>query len=111
MNACSLASQRCIPCEGGIEPLDAARCRNLLAELPGWQLDGCAIEKTFTFTNHYEALAFVNAVAWVSHRENHHPDLGVGYKDVRVRYWTHAIAGLSENDFICAAKIEKLLEI
>ena len=82
---------------------------NLLHDLPGWTVLNQRLEKTFGFRNHYEATAFLNAIAWVSHRENHHPELTLGYKDVRVCYWTHAIGGLSENDFICAAKIEKLL--
>jgi 4a-hydroxytetrahydrobiopterin dehydratase len=92
-----------------VAPLGAAEARELLAELPGWCVDGERLEKKFAFANHYEALAFVNAVAWVSHREDHHPELTVGYRDVCVQYWTHAIGGLSENDFICAAKLEKLL--
>jgi 4a-hydroxytetrahydrobiopterin dehydratase len=111
MTACSLADRHCQACEGGIAPLDVAAATEMLPPLPEWTLSGKYLEKTFAFRNHYEAMAFVNAVAWVSHRENHHPELTVGYKDVRVRYWTHAIDGLSENDFICAAKLEKLLEI
>ena len=111
MSSCQLSSRRCTSCEGGIPPLAEDECRALLRDLSGWNLNGKAIAKTFGFANHYEAMAFVNAVAWVSHRENHHPELTIGYKEVLVRYWTHAIDGLSENDFICAAKIEKLLEI
>ena len=111
MTTSPLSSRRCTACEGGIPPLDDNQCRSLLAELPDWRHIDKGIEKSFGFANHYEAMAFVNAIAWVSHRENHHPELTIGYKDVRVRYWTHAIDGLSENDFICAAKIEKLLEI
>lgn len=111
MTACSLADRHCQPCEGGVPPLAADRCRELLADLPGWQLQERAIDKSYRFANHYEAMAFVNAIAWVSHRTNHHPDLSVGYRDVGVRYWTHAIGGLSDNDFICAAKLEKLLEL
>lgn len=111
MNACSLANRRCQACEGGIAPLDVATATGMLFSLPKWAIDGKYLEKTFVFRNHYEAMAFVNAIAWISHRENHHPELTVGYKDVRVRYWTHAIGGLSENDFICAAKLEKLREI
>ena len=65
--------------------------------------------KTYHFLNYYETMAFVNAVAWIAHRENHHPDLEVGYKECCVRYSTHAIGGLSENDFICAAKVDRLL--
>ena len=109
--SCNLADRRCQPCEGGVAPLDAAAASEMLRPLADWELSGERLEKTFVFRNHYEAMAFVNAIAWVSHRENHHPELTVGYKDVRVRYWTHAIGGLSENDFICAAKLEKLREI
>lgn len=109
--SCSLADRQCTPCEGGIAPLENAVATVMLDTLPGWTLDGPRLDKTYVFRNHYEAMAFVNAIAWVSHRENHHPEVIVGYKDVRVRYWTHAIGGLSENDFICAAKLEKLLDI
>ena len=64
--------------------------------------------KSKVFKNHYQAMAFVNAVAWVSHTENHHPSITVGYKDVHIEYWTHDINGISENDFICAAKVNEL---
>ena len=110
MNAqCDLSGRHCQPCEGGVAALAADVAQAMLAGLSGWELAGGRLEKTFSFANHYEAMAFVNAIAWVSHRENHHPMLTVGYKDCRVVYWTHAIGGLSENDFICAAKLEKLL--
>jgi 4a-hydroxytetrahydrobiopterin dehydratase len=109
--SCAIGSKRCQPCEGGVPPLDDSTATALLTALPGWARDGHCIVRTFTFANHYEAMAFVNALAWVSHREDHHPDLAVGYRDVRVSYTTHAIGGLSENDFICAAKIEKLLAL
>lgn len=111
MTSCSLATQHCGPCEGGVPPLDDASTAALLTQLPGWARTGMAIEKRYDFTNHHEAMAFTNAVAWVSHRENHHPEIILGYRTVAIRYWTHAIGGLSENDFICAAKIEKLFEI
>jgi len=111
MSCCDIFSRHCKPCEGGILALDADAATRLLQELPDWTLAGQKLEKTFVFRNHYETMAFVNAVAWVSHREDHHPELTVGYKDCRVSYWTHAIDGLSENDFICAAKLEKLLVI
>ncbi len=109
MASCDIANRHCQPCEGGVPPLSDAQSRQLLAELKGWQLVGSKLERMFVFKNHYETMAFVNAIAWVSHRENHHPELTVGYKDCRVSYWTHAIGGLSENDFISAAKLEKLL--
>ncbi|MBW7901016.1 MAG: 4a-hydroxytetrahydrobiopterin dehydratase [Rhodocyclaceae bacterium] len=108
-DTCDLSTRRCTPCEGGVPALDGDAVRRLLAGLDGWAADGDAIARTFRFRNHHEAIAFVNAVAWISHRENHHPELTVGYADCRVRYWTHAIGGLSENDFICAAKVDRLL--
>jgi len=111
MNAdlCDLTSKRCKPCEGGVPPLDAPTVEGLLATLNGWAVVGKEIAKTYRFKNYYETMAFVNATAWISHQENHHPDLEVGFRDCRVRYSTHAIGGLSENDFICAAKIDALL--
>jgi 4a-hydroxytetrahydrobiopterin dehydratase len=111
MEQCELGSRRCQPCEGGVPALAAAAAQAMLDGLPGWTIAESRLYKVFVFRNHYEAMAFVNVVAWVSHREDHHPQLGVGYKDVRVEYWTHAIGGLSENDFICAAKLEKLLAL
>ena len=66
------------------------------------------IRRLFEFSNFHETMAFVNALAWIAHREDHHPDLEVGYRRCLVRYRTHAIGGLSENDFICAAKVERL---
>lgn len=104
-----LAAGHCTPCAGGTPPLEPQRVRRLLAGLPGWGLDGAGIARTFEFRNYLRTMAFVNAVAWIAHRENHHPDLEVGYNSCRVRYTTHAIGGLSENDFICAAKVEGLL--
>lgn len=111
MDRCDIGNRHCQPCEGGMPALDPARRQTLLAKLPGWTEQAKKLEKNFSFRDHHETLAFVNALAWISHRENHHPELTVGYRDCRVRYWTHAIGDLSENDFICAAKIERLLEI
>jgi 4a-hydroxytetrahydrobiopterin dehydratase len=106
-----LASGKCKPCEGGVAPLREQEIRNLLQQLEGWSYEGGRIVKTYSFKNHYQALAFVNAAAWISHREDHHPDITVGYKQCRVEYVTHAINGLSENDFICAAKLDRLFEL
>ena len=109
MSACDvLRTKKCQACEGGVPPLDDERVREVLGDLPGWELKGRAIEKVFAFKDYYQTMAFVNATAWVSHAENHHPDLEVGYNRCLVRYTTHAIGGLSENDLICAAKIEAL---
>jgi 4a-hydroxytetrahydrobiopterin dehydratase len=106
-----LAHGKCKPCEGGVDPLKPAEIENLLGQLDGWTLENGAIAKTYSFKNHYQALAFVNAAAWISHREDHHPDMTVGYNTCRVAYVTHAIDGLSENDFICAAKLDKLFDL
>ena len=108
---CDLAKGKCKPCEGGVPPLSEAEATALMAALTGWMCEGDAIAKTYRFKNYYETQAFVNATAWVSHREDHHPDLAVGYSECKVRYTTHAIGGLSENDFICAAKIDALFDL
>ena len=105
-----LAERKCKPCEGGTQPLSLVMVKGHLSQLPGWDLVAGEIVKTFTFKNYYETMAFVNAVAWIANREDHHPDMEVGYKTCKVRYMTHAIKGLSDNDFICAAKIEQLLK-
>jgi 4a-hydroxytetrahydrobiopterin dehydratase len=106
-----LATKKCKPCEGGVAPLKQDEVSRLLKQLDGWEHANGRIAKTYTFTNHYQAMAFVNAAAWVSHREDHHPDLNVGYNKCRVEYVTHAIGGLSENDFICAAKLDALFTL
>lgn len=103
-----LLAKKCAPCVPGTPPLDEARVHALLATAPGWQLSGKEIVKTFEFKNFHQTMAFVNAVAWVAHREDHHPDMEVGFKRCKIRYSTHSIGGLSENDFICAAKINAL---
>lgn len=109
----SLDQKRCLPCEGTVKPLDPNGIQPLLKQLaPGWQVnsDNKMIQKDFHFRNYYQTMAFVNAVAWMAHNENHHPDLEVGYNHCLVRYSTHAIGGLSENDFICAKKIDGINE-
>jgi 4a-hydroxytetrahydrobiopterin dehydratase len=106
-----LKQQRCAPCEGGVSALDRREAEAFLHQTPGWNLNADAkeINRVFNFKNYYETMAFVNAVAWVSHREDHHPDLEVSYKRCHVRYSTHAVKGLSANDFICAAKVNDLV--
>ncbi|SFP70694.1 pterin-4-alpha-carbinolamine dehydratase [Nitrosomonas cryotolerans] len=108
---CDLASKQCKPCEGGIPPLSPDTISTLLLQLESWQATDKSIFKTYPFKNYYQTIAFVNALAWISHREDHHPDITVGYNKCNVTYTTHAINGLSENDFICAAKIDKLFSI
>ena len=108
---CDLATRKCKPCEGGVAPLTAEEAARMVKQLDGWTLSGSAITKTFGFRDYHQTMAFVNATAWVSHREDHHPDLAVGYNECRVTYTTHAIGGLSDNDFICAAKIDALFKL
>ena len=110
MSDTDLTAKKCKPCEGGTKPFDTTDINSYLAMLTGWARSGEAIEKTFSFKNYHETMAFVNAVAWISHREDHHPDMEVSYKNCKVRYSTHSIKGLSENDFICAAKVDALLK-
>jgi 4a-hydroxytetrahydrobiopterin dehydratase len=106
-----LAKKKCKPCEGGVAPLSPQQVKPMLKGLQGWALDGGKIAKTYDFANYHETMAFVNALAWISHREDHHPDLAVGYNKCKVEYSTHAIGGLSENDFICAAKCDSLFDL
>ena len=106
-----LVDRKCRPCEGGVAPLDGAEAKAMLASLDAaWRLadDGKAIERNFEFRAFGRTMAFVNAVAWIATVEGHHPRLDVSYGRCRVRYTTDAIDGLSENDFICAAKIDRL---
>ena len=105
-----LKSRHCKPCEGGVEPLDELQAGELLRALVEWELgaDGKEIRKEFGFKNFYRTMSFVNAIAHIANTEGHHPDLEVGYSRCLVRYTTHAIGGLSENDFICAARIDAL---
>jgi len=103
-----LLQKRCKPCEGGVAPYDDQQVKEMLAQLKAWIVEDGKLVKLYPFRNYHETMAFVNALAWISHREDHHPDLQVGYNKCRVEYSTHAIGGLSENDFICAAKADAL---
>ncbi len=106
-----LAQKKCRPCEGGVAPYSAEQARAMLGQLKGWIVEDGKLVKLYPFRNYHETMAFVNALAWISHREDHHPDLQVGYNQCRVMYSTHAIGGLSENDFICAAKADALFRL
>jgi 4a-hydroxytetrahydrobiopterin dehydratase len=104
-----LAARRCKPCEGGIAPLTAAEAQRLLAQISSaWRLmeDARAIRREFRFRDFYRTMSFVNALAHIANIEDHHPDLEVGYNYCHVTFTTHAIGGLSENDFVCAAKTD-----
>lgn len=107
-----LTQKRCEACEGIGAALTAEQVHQLLPQVDSaWHVaaDHKHIKRTFAFQNFYETMAFVNAIAWMAHQENHHPDLEVGYNYCYVTYSTHALRGLSMNDFICAAKVDALL--
>jgi 4a-hydroxytetrahydrobiopterin dehydratase len=108
----SLTQRHCESCEGIGAELNPEQINNLMPQLAnGWQVidDHHAIKKSFSFKNFYETISFVNAIAWIANFENHHPDLEIGYNYCHVTFMTHALKGLSHNDFICAAKIDELL--
>ncbi|KRG71894.1 pterin-4-alpha-carbinolamine dehydratase [Stenotrophomonas chelatiphaga] len=107
-----LVQAHCIPRRGNEHRLGQARLAELLPQVPGWELveNGQALQRTFRFKDYYHTLAFVNALAFIAHGEDHHPDLGVHYDRAVVRFSTHDVGGLSENDFICAAKASALTE-
>ncbi len=107
-----LADKKCVPCEGGVPTLEPDVAEVLLKELAeGWAISPCGKElvKDFKFKGYYKTIAFVNALAWIANAEGHHPDIEVGYNHCLVRYTTHAVDGLTENDYICAAKIDELV--
>lgn len=98
-------------CVHGAPALDAAELAPLLAQLPQWRLEGGRIERTFEFRNYHETVAFVNALAWMIHAQDHHPELTVRYRHCNVAYTTHSAGNtVSLNDFVCAAKADALYE-
>ncbi len=112
-----LTKKRCVPCEGGTPPLETSKVNELLLELGSdWKLlsatssDGMKIVREFKFKNFVKNMDFVNKVAELSESEGHHPDLHISYNKLTVELWTHAVGGLSENDFIVAAKIDEIMK-
>ena len=106
-----LTEKKCKPCEGGIDPLTKEQALALMKQLHAdWRLsdDGKSIHREWKFRNFFHTMSFVNAVAHIANAEDHHPDLEVGYGVCKMKFTTHAISGLSENDFICAAKADAL---
>lgn len=105
-----LSKRKCEACEGGVEPLSVEKAKDLLAKVDGWEIndDGTVITRVFEFKGFYKTMAFVNAVAWIANQELHHPDMELSFNRCVIHFTTHAINGLSENDFICAAKINEL---
>jgi len=105
-----LADKKCAPCEGSATPLNRAEAETLLRHLKGWSVseDGTAISRSLAFKNYAEAIEFANKITPIAEREGHHPDLAIGWGKAVVTLSTHAIGGLSENDFILAAKIDEI---
>lgn len=110
MTTDGLASRTCTPCEGGMPPLGPDAVAGLMAGLDGWQLDGgTAIRRRFEFKGFAKAVEMANLAAWLGNHQGHHPDITFGWGYCEVRFTTHAAGGLTENDFICAARLDALL--
>lgn len=104
----NLAEKKCVPCSGRESPLSGNEVDVLLNQVPGWEGRGLKISKKFKFTDFKQAMSFVNKIADIAESEGHHPDFLVHYNEVSVTLWTHVVNGLTENDFIVAAKINKV---
>ncbi len=110
MTVCDLGDKNCKPCEGGVPVLSLEVCEKYLLDLPQWKMsdDHQFISRRFVFKNFLKALSLSNAIGWLAEHEGHHPDMLLGWGYCEVKFTTHAISGLSENDFICATKIDRL---
>ena len=109
-----LSQKKCVPCEGGVDPLNKEESKELLKLLnDDWELteNNKKIFKKYKVKNYYEITSLINLIIWISHQEDHHPEITFTYNSANVKYFTYAIDGLSENDFICAAKIDRLLKV
>ncbi len=107
----ALSEKTCTPCQAGAPPLSEAQEQNYISETPGWELDRNEVHKlrrTFDFRDFKETMRFVNQVAEIAESEQHHPDMYISYNQAAIELWTHKIKGLSENDFILAAKINRI---
>jgi len=103
----NLTEKKCKPCEGGTPPLTEEQSSELLKQTPGWEIKDGHVYRQFKFKNFVEAMEFVSKVAGIAEQEQHHPNITINYNKVSIELWTHAINGLSENDFIVAAKINE----
>lgn len=112
MDAHELSARMCVPCRGGIPPLTEEKAREYAAATPGWTLtdNGTRLFRRFEFRDFVAAMEFVNRVAALAEEEGHHPDIAIHWNKVELTLWTHKIGGLHENDFILAAKVDRLLE-
>lgn len=103
-----LTEKKCLPCEGNVDPMPKSQAHQYHEQVPQWTLHQKSLEREFRFKDFQEAMKFVNKVAAIAEKEGHHPDIAIFYKRVKLQLTTHAIGGLSENDFIVAAKIDRL---
>ena len=104
-----LSHRHCVPCEGGIPPLPLAAAKRYLKRLKrGWQIKDNKLQKVFRFKNFVASMGFANQVALIAQAENHHPDMHIAFAQVEITLWTHAAGGLTENDFVLAAKTDLL---
>ena len=108
MTSCDLSEKRCVPCEGGVDKLTVQQIEQFMPEIPEWRLQDDVLVRRFNFDNFIQALEFTNQVGALSEAEAHHPEIVLNWGRVDLRIWTHAIDGLSENDFILAAKVDRL---
>lgn len=108
----TLRGKSCVPCRGGVLPLTPEQARDTLSGTPGWSLEEGAtrLRRRFEFEDFAKAMEFINRVAEIAEREGHHPDIAIHWNKVDLVLWTHKIGGLHENDFILAAKVDRLLE-
>jgi 4a-hydroxytetrahydrobiopterin dehydratase len=104
-----LTKKHCVPCEGGVPKLTPKQIAILLPDIPGWALQGEKLFRTFLFNDFVTAMKFVNKMAVIAEAEGHHPDFTVHYNRIEVTIWTHAVTGLTENDFILAAKTNEII--
>ena len=103
-----LTQKKCKPCEGSMPPLAEEKANELLNQIPGWEIKDGHVFRQFKFKNFRESISFVNKVAEIAEQEGHHPDIIINYNKVAIELWTHAVNGLSENDFILSAKINAI---
>jgi 4a-hydroxytetrahydrobiopterin dehydratase len=109
MGKSMLVDRDCVELPPSARALAPKQANALLPQVAAWKIASGELTRSFKFKDYHESMAFVNATAWISHGQNHHPDIELGYNTVKMRYSTHSVGGLSENDFICAAKVNALL--
>lgn len=111
MDTCDLRQKKCLPCEGGVAPLSPSEVTYYLKQVSGWRITDKSLHKQVKFKDFVQLMLFVNRMATIAEAEGHHPDFGVHYNVLDITLWTHAAGGLTENDFILAAKIDAIPQV